>query len=72
MLIKPILLYSTHLTKIEEQVIIKFMKKKVTRTTAVKFLGVLLDAHLSWKPHITELSKKLARTVRIFFVKLDT
>ena len=44
--------------KIEEQVIIKFMKKKVTRTTAAKFLGVLLDAHLSWKPHITELSKK--------------
>ena len=42
------------------------MKKKVTRTTAVKFLGVLLDAHLSWKPHIIELSKKLARTVSIF------
>ena len=42
------------------------MKKKITRTTAVKFLGVLLDAHLSWKPHITKLSKKLARTVGIF------
>ena len=52
--------------RIEEQVIIKFMKKKVTRTTAVKFLSVLLDARLSWKPHITELSKKLARTVGIF------
>ena len=46
MLIKPILLCSTHLKKIEEQVIIKFMKKKVTRTTAVKFLGVLLNAHI--------------------------
>ena len=42
------------------------MKKKVTRIIAVKFLGVLRDAHLSWKPHITELSKKLARTVGIF------
>ena len=42
------------------------MKKKVTRTTAVKFLGVLLDAHLIWKLHITELSEKLARTVGIF------
>ena len=39
--------------KIEEQVITKFMKKKVTLTTAVKFPGVLLDAHLSWKLHIT-------------------
>ena len=43
----------------------KFRKKKMTRTSAVKFLGVLRDAHLSWKPHITELSKKLARTVGI-------
>ena len=42
------------------------MKKKISRTTAVKFLGVLLDAQFSWKPHITELSKKLARTVGIF------
>ena len=40
--------------------------KKITCTTAVKFFGVLLDAHLSWKPHITELSKKLARTLGIF------
>ena len=42
------------------------MKKKVTRTTAVKFLGILLNAHLRWKPHITKLSKKLAKTVGIF------
>ena len=42
------------------------MKKKVTRTTAVEFIGLLLDAHLSSKPYITELSKKLARTVGIF------
>ena len=42
------------------------MKKKIARTTAVKLLGVLLDARLSWKPHITELSKKLARIVGIF------
>ena len=35
--------------KVEVQVIIKFMKKKITCTTVVKFLGVLLNAHLSWK-----------------------
>ena len=43
----------------------------------MKFLGVLLDSNLNWKPHITELSKKLARTVGVFFkirhfVPLDT
>ena len=43
------------------------MKKKITCATTVKFTGVLLDAHLSWKLHSTELSKKLARTVGIFY-----
>ena len=33
----------------------------------MKYLGVLVDSTLSWKPHITELSKKLARTTGIFF-----
>ena len=33
----------------------------------MKFLGVLLDSSLSWKPHITELSKKLSRTVGLFY-----
>ena len=40
-----------------DQVIIKFGRKKVNQETCVKFLGVLLDSSLSWKPHITELSK---------------
>ena len=33
----------------------------------MKFLGVLLDENLSWKYHLTELSKKLARTCGMFF-----
>ena len=33
----------------------------------MKFLGVLLDSNLNWKPHITELSKTLARTTGVFF-----
>ena len=42
-----------------------------------EILGVLLDSNLKWKPHITELSKKLARTAGVFFkirhfVPLDT
>ena len=31
----------------------------------MQFLGVLADSNLNWKPHITELSKKLARTVGV-------
>ena len=52
--------------KITEQILIKFMKKKVQQKISVKFLGVLLDSNLRWKSHITELSKKLSRTILIF------
>ena len=31
----------------------------------MQLLGVLSDSNLNWKPHITELSKKLARTVGV-------
>ena len=46
---------------------IRFGRKKIQRENYVKFLGILLDANLSWKYHINELSKKLSRTVGIFY-----
>ncbi len=39
----------------------------VKKTCYVTFLGVLLDENLSWKFHLTELSKKLARTCGLLF-----
>ena len=42
-------------------------KSHISRTKYVKFLGVLLDEHLSWKHHLSELTKMLARTCRILF-----
>ena len=41
--------------------------KKIHDENCVKFLGVLLDSSLSWKHHIAELSKKLARIAGIFY-----
>ena len=46
---------------------IKIGKKHIKRVKFVKFLGLLLDEHLSWKYHLCELSKKLARTCGLFF-----
>ena len=46
---------------------IKSGKLPIKQTCYVKFLGVLLDENLSWKYHLTELSKKLARTCGMFF-----
>ena len=52
---------------ITEAVSIKIGNLPIRKTSYVKFLGVLLDENLSWKYHLTELSKKLARTCGMFF-----
>ena len=49
--------------QLHEPVIIRFGREKIQRETCVKFLGILVDANLSRKHHINELSKKLSRTV---------
>ena len=46
---------------------VKIVKQYIQRCKYVKFLGVLMDEHLTWKFHITELCKKLSKTVGIFF-----
>ena len=52
--------------KLTEPIIPKFGRKKITHANHVKFLGALLDETLSWKSHLIELSKNLARSVGIF------
>ena len=46
---------------------IKIGNQHVKQAKYVKFLGLLLDEHLSWKYHLSELSKKLSRTCGLFF-----
>ena len=63
--------------KFAKPIILKFGRKKITRANHVKFLSVLLDDTLSWRPHLVELSRKLASSVGIFYklrhyVPLDT
>ena len=52
---------------ITELIRLKFGKKQIHQEKYVKFLGILLDEHLTWKYHITELSRKLARISGVFF-----
>ena len=44
---------------------VKFGKGLIQRVKFIRFLGVLLDENVSWKHHLSELSKKLARTCGI-------
>ena len=48
------------------QVIIKIAKNHVKQSKYMKFLGLLVDEYLSWKSHLNELSKILARTCALF------
>ena len=53
--------------KLTGDVRLKIGKHDIQKTKYVKFLGVLMDEHLSWKHHTAELCKKLSRTSGIFF-----
>ena len=52
---------------ITDCIALKIEKKKIRQEFSVRFWGVLLDSTLSWKNHLTELSKKLARATGIFY-----
>ena len=52
---------------LNEFIRIKLGSKVINRVQYIKYLGILVDATLSWKPQIIELSKKLARTTGIFY-----
>ena len=70
-------IFHSHVKKLTEPIALKFGLKKISQADHVRFLGVLLDETLGWKPHLVELSRKLARSVGIFYklryyVPLDT
>ena len=53
--------------RLTEHIVLKIGRKKIKEESYVKFLGIMLDANLSWKIHLAELSKKLARTAELFY-----
>ena len=40
---------------------LKLVGKKIFPSSSVKYLGVRLDKHLNWKPHISDIASKLQR-----------
>ena len=53
--------------KINEFIKIKLGQKAINQVNFIKYLGISIDCTLSWKPHVTKLSKHLARNCGIFF-----
>ena len=70
-------IFRSHGKKLTERIAFEFGCKKISQADHVRFLGVLLDETLGWKPHLVELSRKLAKSFGIlyklgYYVPLDT
>ena len=39
----------------------------IERVNETVFLGVILDEHLSWKPHILSVSRKISKSIGIIY-----
>ena len=55
------------INKTKASITIKINKKAIEEVKYVKYLGVLIDSHLSFKYHIDELNKKIARSAGILY-----
>ena len=61
------LIFHSAQVQLPHPAIIKIDEKPISHERTVKYLGTILDPILSWRPHITELAKKLSRTIEIFY-----
>ena len=39
----------------------------IDRVEEVVFLGVILDEHISWKPHISHVARKISKSIGIIY-----
>ena len=51
--------------KIDFNVTLILNRKAIEQKTYVKYLGMLVDEHLTWEEHITAISKKISRSIGI-------
>jgi hypothetical protein len=50
-----------------ERIVLSINNKKIYESYKLKYLGLILDTRLSFKAHISELSKKLSQTIGMLF-----
>ena len=66
--ISKTVIFHSKVRKIDEFIRIEIGSKTIKCENYVKYLGILVDSALTWKPQITQLSKKkLSRSAGIFF-----
>ena len=51
--------------ELNHNVVLIMNRKALEQKSHIKYLGVQMDEHLSWKPQINSVSKKISRGVGI-------
>ena len=46
---------------------LKIYNYEVKRAESIKFLAVLLDGNLTWKPHMKYIENKIAKNIGLLF-----
>ena len=52
---------------LSNRIVLTLNRTKLYESPKIKYLGLILDSRLTWKDHITELSKKISRSVGILY-----
>ena len=52
---------------LKKQITIKINKKAIKEQCFIKYLGILIDSKLSWKHHVSKISKTISRSLGIMY-----
>ena len=53
--------------KLSDRIVLELNHIKIFESNKIKYLGLILDSRLTWKAHISELSKKLSRSIGMLY-----
>ena len=65
------IIFHTYNKPIKDHITIKINNKAIVEKECIKYLGVLIDSTLSWNHHISNVSKKVSRSLGVMY-KLRT
>ena len=60
-------IFHPHNQPLKQHETIKINKKSLGEEKHIKYLGVLIDSSLQWKPHILNLFKKITRALGVMY-----
>ena len=61
------LIFHPYNKPVKQSITIKINKKAISEKDHIKYLGVILDATLTWKTHIDKICKSISRTIGLMY-----